>query len=75
MQLDDKIISKLIEIDDKVDRCATKEDLKASEERVITVLDGHTATLERLDLERMAMITRFERVEDDIVALKNTPKR
>ncbi len=55
MEMEDKIINKLVEMDQKIDRMetnmTTKEELAAVEDRLTTALDAQGVILQRLDQE------------------------
>lgn len=53
MNNEDKIIQKLVEIDEKLDGFVTKNELADFKDQVITTLDRHSAILDRLDQERI----------------------
>lgn len=64
MNNEEKIIQKLVEIDEKVTSIGTQTtELIAFKEYATNVLDKHTATLERLDQERIFTIDRVKRIE------------
>jgi hypothetical protein len=67
---EDKIIQKLIELDEKVDKLPSQEYVDARFDDVMTTLEAHTQMLERLDRERLFTIERVKRVEDDVQELK-----
>lgn len=69
---EDKIIKKLIELEERVDACATNERVDRLEERIMNVLDGHTVILQRLDQERVFTNERIGRIETDIGFLKKS---
>lgn len=70
MDMENKIIEKLIEIDQKVDdlraEVATKTDLR----EVQTVLENQGQILRRLDQERLFMSEHIKRVEMDVEQIK-----
>lgn len=70
MDMENKIIEKLIEIDQKVDELkaevATKTDLR----EVQTVLESQGQILRRLDQERLFMSEHVKRIETDVEQVK-----
>lgn len=67
---EDKIINKLIEIDEKLDGFAKKSDLKELEERLVTQLDQQSVILKRLDEERHFTVEWVRRIEADVEKIK-----
>ena len=70
MEMENKIIEKLIEIDQKVDELkvevATKTDLR----EVQTILENQGQILRRLDQERLFMSEHVKRIETDVEHVK-----
>ncbi len=64
MSFQDRVIKALIAIQEKIATLATKEEVQEFRTEVLTTLDHHTKMLQHLDVERLAMITRIERIED-----------
>ncbi|MBU0625582.1 hypothetical protein KKF05_04530 [Patescibacteria group bacterium] len=71
---EDKIIQKLIELDEKIDKLPLQEYVDARFDDVMSTLDAHTKMLERLDQERLFTIERVKRIEDDVQQLKTQLK-
>lgn len=67
---EDKIIQKLVEIDEKLGTFVTKNELADFKDQIMTRLDQHTAILERLDQERVFTIDRVKRIEHDVERIK-----
>ena len=70
MNAEDKIIQKLVEIDQKLDTFATKLELADFKDQMMTQLDKHSVILDRLDQERVFTIDRVKRIEDDVEKIK-----
>ncbi len=66
----DQIISKLVDMDDKIGEMATKDELKDTERRLMDVLDEHSVILRRLDDERIVDSGRITRVENEVKKIK-----
>ena len=71
---EDRIIQKLVELDEKVDKLAPQEHVDARFNDVMTTLDAQTSMLERLDHERLFTIERVKRIEGDVQQLKTKLK-
>ena len=74
MEMGDKIIEKLVEMDQKIDwlheHTATKEELSALEGRLSITLDQQGVILQRLDQERIFTLERIKRIEADVDKMK-----
>ncbi|MFH1314989.1 MAG: hypothetical protein ABIH67_01185 [Candidatus Uhrbacteria bacterium] len=66
----DKIITKVIDIDGRLDDFVTKEDLKQTESRITSDFDRFVKLHETLDLELVALRSKYERLEERIVNLE-----
>jgi len=71
MEMEDKIIEKLVEMDAKLDQMATKAELTAMENRLNTRLDNQGVILARLDQERIFTLERIKRIEADVEKMKD----
>ncbi len=71
MDLEDKIIQKLVEIDSKLDSLVTFEDFKNFQDEVRTNLDHQGEILRRLDQERFFTSEHIRRIEADVLMLKH----
>lgn len=67
---ENKVIQKLVEIDEKLNRLATQESVNTFKEEVTQTLDNQTVILKRLDQERLFMLERVKRIEADVEKLK-----
>jgi len=67
---ENKIIQKLIELDEKIDKLPSQEYADVRFDDVMSTLDAHTQMLECLDQERLFTIERVKRIEDDVKRLK-----
>lgn len=68
---EDKILSKLIEHDERLDRLeSTMKDLKDQFQLFSVTLNKVMSILERMDQERIVMIHRIERIESDVSLIK-----
>ena len=74
MNMEDKIIQKLIDMDQKIDEMraemATKSELLALESRLNTALDAQGVILQRLDQERLFTMEWIKRIELDVKRMK-----
>lgn len=74
MNMEDKIIQKLIEMDQKIDEIKAdmviKTELLALENRLNTTLDAQGVILQRLDQERLFTMERIKRIELDVEHMK-----
>lgn len=74
MNMEDKIIQKLIEMDQKIDEMktelVTKTELFGLENRLNTTLDAQGVILQRLDQERLFTMERIKRIELDVERMK-----
>ena len=72
--MEDKIIQKLIDMDQKIDEMraemATKSELLALESRLNTALDAQGVILQRLDQERLFTMEWIKRIELDVKRMK-----
>ncbi len=59
----DKLQNEVFDIKEMIPALATKEELHASESRIMDVLESHTGMLEKQEIERVAMNARIDRVE------------
>ena len=64
MDMENKIIEKLTEMDQKIDsmqeQMVTNNHMTAAEDRLITILDGQGQILQRLDQERLFTLERIK---------------
>ncbi|KKW17528.1 MAG: hypothetical protein UY58_C0002G0014 [Candidatus Magasanikbacteria bacterium GW2011_GWA2_50_22] len=67
---EDKIIQKLVEIDQKLEGVATKDELSGFRQDVMDGLDKQLVILQRLDQERLFSIERVKRIEEDVERIK-----
>ncbi|MBI2552048.1 hypothetical protein HYW17_01980 [Candidatus Uhrbacteria bacterium] len=66
-ELLNKILIKLIDLDVYVrEHTATKEEMQASEDRMLTHIDGFIKLHETLDLELVALRSKVDRVEERV---------
>ena len=70
MEMEDKIIQKLVELDAKLDSMATADDLQAFQDEVRTNFDHQGEILKRLDQERLFTVEHVRRIEVDVEMLK-----
>ena len=70
MEMENKIIQKLVEIDQKIDELKADVATKADLREFRTVLDNQGQILQRLDQERIFMIERVKRIEADVEHVK-----
>ena len=66
MNNEDKIIQKLIEMDAKLDETVTKGELRVMEDRLQTRFDQQSVILKTHEEERLFMIERVRRIEDEV---------
>jgi len=62
----DKILTKVIEIDDRLDSFITKEYLDVRLNELITSIDRFAKLHETLDQELVALRSRYERLEERV---------
>ncbi len=67
---EDKIINKLIEIDEKLVDMATRSDLRELKDEINTRLDEQSVILKRIDEERYFMVDWVRRIETDVQKIK-----
>ena len=67
---EDKIIQKLVGIEEKLGRVALQEKMDKKFGEVTQTLDNQTVILQRLDQERLFMLERVKRIEADVEKLK-----
>ena len=70
MNNEDKIIQKLIEMDAKLDETVTKGELRVMEDRLQTRFDQQSVILKTHEEERLFMIERVRRIEDEVARVK-----
>ena len=70
METEDKIIEKLLEMSEKIDKLPSKEEFDSLKETVVTRFDQQGQILERLDQERLFTLERIKRIEADVQTLK-----
>lgn len=71
MDTQDKIINSLVEMKDQMNSLVTKvDDLQASEQRIVQMLDNQAVILKRLDQERFFTSEHIRRIEADVEMLK-----
>ena len=70
MEMEDKIIQKLLDLEGQMKSLATKDDVRESEHRIMQILDNQAAVLKRLDQERFFTSEHIRRIEDDVLMLK-----
>ncbi len=70
MELEDKIINKLVEMDEKIDRMQSIMATKADLEPIYDALDQQGQILQRLDQERLFTLERIKRIEADVENMK-----
>ena len=66
MNNEDKIIQKLIEMDAKLDETVTRGELRVMEDRLQTRFDQQSVILKTHEEERLFMIERVRRIEDEV---------
>lgn len=59
----DQLAIHAVGVDEKLATFATRDELHEVEGRITTTLDAHTKLLENLNIERLASVNRFERIE------------
>lgn len=67
---EDKIIQKLLDIEEKIGYLATNERVDKFEARVLDILDKQTVILQHLDQEHLFTLERIKRIEEDVDRLK-----
>ena len=71
MEMENKIIEKLVEMDSKLDSLVTTVDeLVGFKDEVRTNFDHQSVILRRLDQERFFTSEHIRRIEDDVLMLK-----
>lgn len=65
-QLFDRIITKLIEHDEKFEHMVTKKEFSEFQEKVMTQFDEQLVILKRLDEERYATIEWLKRLDQEV---------
>ncbi|KKW32824.1 MAG: hypothetical protein UY76_C0016G0011 [Candidatus Uhrbacteria bacterium GW2011_GWA2_52_8d] len=70
MEMGDKIIEKLIEMDQKIDDIRSDMATKIDINELRTVLDNQGVILQRLDQERIFTLERIKRIEADVDKMK-----
>lgn len=71
MDMQDKIIEKLVEMKERIESLVTKVDFQIFEHRVTQLLNDRSVILERLDQERFFTSEHIRRIEADV----EMPKR
>ncbi len=66
----DKILTKVIDMDERMDDFVTKEDLKQTENRILTDFDRSVKLHETLDQKLVALRSKYDRLEERIVKLE-----
>lgn len=67
---EDKIIQKLLDIEEKISHLASNERIDKFEAHVLDILDKQTIILQRLDQEHLFTLERIKRIEEDVEKLK-----
>ncbi|TAL19939.1 hypothetical protein EPN90_02110 [Patescibacteria group bacterium] len=67
---EEKIINKLLEIEEKLGLLATKEELHQFQAEVMDAFDKQWVILQRLDQERIFTTEWIRRIEDDVNRIK-----
>jgi len=70
MEMEDKIINKLVEMDAKLDQMSTKSELLILREEMNLHFDQQEQILQRLDQERLFTLERIKRIEADVEQMK-----
>lgn len=70
MEMENKIIEKLMEIDQKVDELKDEMTTKTDLREVQTILENQGQILRRLDQERLFMSEHVKRIEMDVEHVK-----
>ncbi|TAL50838.1 hypothetical protein EPN81_01620 [Patescibacteria group bacterium] len=70
MNMEDKIIEKLVEMDRKIEDIRSEMATKADFNELKTVLDNQGQILQRLDQERIFTLERIKRIEADVEKMK-----
>lgn len=70
MDMQDKIIEKLVEIDSKLDSVVTSRQFGEFQDEVRTNFDHQSEILRRLDQERLFTVEHIRRIEADVEVLK-----
>ncbi|MBI4435100.1 hypothetical protein HY630_00350 [Candidatus Uhrbacteria bacterium] len=70
MEMGDKIIEKLIEMDQKIEDIRSDMATKININELRTVLDNQGVILQRLDQERIFTLERIKRIEADVDKMK-----
>ena len=70
MEMGDKIIEKLIEMDQKIDDIRSDMATKIDINELRTVLNNQGVILQRLDQERIFTLERIKRIEADVDKMK-----
>ena len=71
MNMEDKIIEKLVEMDQKIDSIKIELSTKPSREEILTEFDRQGVILQRLDQERLFTLERIKRIETDVEQMKH----
>ncbi|MBD3311602.1 MAG: hypothetical protein GF349_03855 [Candidatus Magasanikbacteria bacterium] len=66
----DKILTKVVNIEDKMDNLATKEDLRVAKDEIIGDVDRFVKLHETLDHELVALRNKYDRLEERIKKLE-----
>ncbi len=67
---ENKIIQKLVEIEEKLGHLATQKSLDQFKQETSQNFDNQGVILQRLDQERVFMLERVKRIEADVERLK-----
>ena len=65
-----KILTKVIEIDDRLDSFVTKDDLAATENKILTDFDRFVKLHETLDQELVALRSKYDRLEERLTLIE-----
>lgn len=66
MNTEDRIIQKLLEIDEKLSKTATNERVDNLERRIMDQFDKQLVILQRLDQERVFLTEWIRRIENEV---------
>ncbi len=70
MDMENKIIEKLVEMDQKIDSIQNELSTKPSRDEVLTEFDRQGVILQRLDQERIFTLERIKPIEADVAHMK-----
>ena len=70
MEMENRIIEKLVEMDQKIDSIQNELSTKPSRDEMLTEFDRQGVILQRLDQERLFTLERIKRIEADVEHMK-----